>query len=280
MIIPNLRDLFWSDMVIAVQQTVRSDGYHVLLTHSEDSGEREREEIETLVSRCVDALLVASCADDCNALTLERVEKSGVPVLLFDRYADDLSPGVFTDDVGGARMAVQHLLLLGRRRIAHLAGDLRLSPARDRLRGYRAAMEDAGLSPIVIEAGFGEKNGYRAMQQLLERRDADSVFAVHDHSAIGALEAALERGVRVPEDMAIVGFSNTDCARHVTVPLTTISQAKQKLGETLASLAMQRIADKTVAQPRIVLPTQIVVRRSCGASEGVTSDHKKEGEEL
>lgn len=268
-IIPNLRHSFWSDIVIAVDQTVRSAGYHVILTHSDDSPKREHDEIDTLVSRRVDALLVASCAADCSAPRLERVERSGVPVLLFDRHADGLSlPGVFTDDIGGARVAVRHLLSLGRRRIAHLAGDLRLSPARDRLQGYQEVMREAGLPTIVIEAGFGEANGYRAMQELLDSHEVDAVFAFHDYSAIGALSAALARGVRIPEDIALVGFCNTDCAKHVTVPLTTVLQPTGEMGRQLAALTMQRIAETPIAEPRVVLPTTLIVRRSCGGAPG------------
>lgn len=264
-IIPNLRHAFWHEVIIAIEQGVRDAGYTVVITHSDDDPARERAEIELLVSRRVDALLIASCAPDCSAPALRRAETGGVPVLLFDRYAEQYPGiGVFSDDVGGARQAVRHLVSLGRRRIAHLAGDLRLSPARDRLQGYQEVMREVGLPPLVIEAGFGEENGYRAMQALLDGHGVDAVFAFHDYSAIGALSAALARGVRIPEDVALIGFCNTDCARHVAVPLTTVLQPVGEMGRQLASLVMQRIEEAPIAEPRVVLPTALIVRRSCG----------------
>jgi DNA-binding LacI/PurR family transcriptional regulator len=283
-IIPNLRHSFWLDMVLGVERVARSASYHVILTHADDDPALERGEIITLVSRRVDALLIASCAPDHNADFLREVESSGVPVLLFDRYGDAMStPGVYADDYGGAQIAVHHLASLGYTRIAHLAGDLQFSPARDRLAGYRDAVRDLHRPEIVVEAGFGEENGYRGMHRLLDDNGANAVFVVHDPSAIGALHAALDRGLRVPEDIAIVGFANMECAAHVAVPLTTISQPRQELGEALASLALQRIRGEPVAQTRLVLPTHLVVRRSCGAyllAAGTSvSNHRSKGEE-
>ncbi len=262
-IIPNLRHSFWHDVIIAIEQHVRSAGYTVVITHSDDDPERERSEIDLLVSRRVDALLVASCARDCNLAALERVDAQGVPVVLFDRYPERFTgPGVFTDDVGGARAVVQHLAGLGRTRIAHLAGDMAYSPARDRLRGYEDAMRELGLQSIVVAAGFGEENGYRAMQRLLNEGNADAVFAVHDYSAIGAMDAALERGLRLPEDIALVGYGATDCAKHVTVPLTTVVQPMELMGECIARQALNRVAGAKNADQRVVLPTSLIVRRS------------------
>ncbi len=274
-IIPNLRHSFWLDLVIAVERIVRESGYNVVLTHSDDSPERELSEIETLVSRRMDALMIASCAADCSAGALRRVEAAGVPVLVFDRYADGFSePGVFTDDVAGARTAVNHLVGLGRRRIAHLAGDRQHSPSRERLQGYTEAIEQAGLRPIIINAGYGEESGFNAMNRLLDWGEADAVFAVHDYSAIGALNAARTRGARVPEDISVVGFGNTDCASHVPVPLTTIAQPTKTMGEELARLALLLIADKSAHPARVIVPTRLVVRNSCGAASCCSGNSK------
>lgn len=262
-IIPNLRHSFWHDVIIAIEQQVRPAGYTVVITHSDDDPDRERSEIDLLVSRRVDALLVASCARDCNVPMLEKVDAQGVPVVLFDRYPDRFTgAGVFTDDVGGARAVTRHLAELGGGRIAHLAGDLAYSPARDRLRGYREALQELDLEPIVIEAGFGEENGYRAMERLLESGSADAVFAVHDYSAIGAMNAALAHGLRIPEDIALAGYGATDCSRHVTVPLTTVVQPIERMGECIAAQALDRVAGVKCAEQRVVLPTSLVVRRS------------------
>ncbi|MCC6729462.1 MAG: LacI family DNA-binding transcriptional regulator [Chthonomonadales bacterium] len=265
-IVPNLRHSFWLDMVIGVECVARAAGYQVFISHAADDPRTEREEIRALVSRRVDALLVASCDPDANADLMWEAEAGGVPVVLFDRHGERIAaPGVYADDAGGARQATAHLAGIGYRRIAHLAGDLRYSPARLRVAGYEATMHERGLTPLVREAGFGEPNGHRGMHALLEARAPEAVFVSHDPSAIGALHAALERGLRVPEDVAIVGFGDIECAAHVAVPLTTVSQPKVELGEALGALALRRIAGQACATERVVLPTHLVVRRSCGA---------------
>ncbi len=265
-IVPNLRHLFWLDMVRGVEQIARQSGYYVLLSHSNDDPELERGEIWALVSRRVDVLLVASSDPDANAGLMDEVAASGIPVVLFDRYgAREDIPGVYADDFGGAVQATRHLVELGYRRIAHLAGDLFYSPARDRAAGYRQVMAEAGLEPILMESGFGEENGYQGMQKLLDAHEVEAVFVSHDPSAIGALLATLDRGRRVPEEIALVGFADMECARHVAVPLTTVAQPKEELGEALGRLALGLLSGEASASSRLVLPTRLVVRRSCGA---------------
>jgi LacI family transcriptional regulator len=265
-IVPNLRHSFWLDMVRGVEQVARESGYHVLLSHSNDDPELEGEEIWTLVSRRMDALLVASSNPDANAALMREVAAGGVPVILFDRYGEQIdTPGVYADDFGGAVQATQHLVGLGYRRIAHIAGDMAYSPAQNRTAGYRHVIASAGLEPFVVEGGFGEENGYRGMLNLLETYDVEAAFVSHDPSAIGALRAAIDRGLRVPEDMALVGFADMECASHVAVPLTTVSQPKVELGRALGSLALRLLSGEADTSTRLVLPTQLVVRRSCGA---------------
>ncbi|NLI01189.1 MAG: LacI family transcriptional regulator [Chthonomonadales bacterium] len=265
-IIPNLRHSFWLEMVMGVEQVAHESGYHVFLSHSADDPVVEREEMWTLVGRRVAAVLIASCDPDGNADTIRDLVDEGVHVLMFDRHGrDPIVPGVYADDVGGAARATEHLVSLGYRRIAHLAGDLKFSPARARLSGYQQKLAEYGLDPIVQEAGFGEENGYLGMQALLRRARVDAVFVSHDPSAIGALQAALNSGLRVPEDVALVGFGNMDCAAHVAVPLTTVDQPRTDLGHALARLALRIIAGDADPSTTVVLPTGFVVRKSCGA---------------
>lgn len=265
-IVPNLRHSFWLDMVRGVEEVARQAGYHVLLSHSNDDVQLERGEIWTLVSRWVDVLLVASSDPDANADLMREVTASGVPVILFDRYGERIAtPGVYADDFHGAVQATQHLVGLGYRRIAHMAGDMAYSPAQERAAGYRHVMAEASLEPLVVEGGFGEENGYQGMRNLLDTHNVEAVFVSHDPSAIGALLATLDRGLRVPEDIALVGFADMQCASHVAVPLTTVSQPKVELGEALGHLALRLLSGEADASTRLVLPTRLVIRRSCGA---------------
>lgn len=265
-IVPNLRHSFWLEMVMGAERVARQGGFQVFLSHSADEAELEREEIWALVGRRVDAVLLASCDPDKNADVIEEVREEGVPVILFDRHGETVrSPGVYADDIGGARRATEHLLSLGYRAVAHLAGDMRFSPARARVQGYVEAMREHGAEPLIREAGFGEENGYKGMASLLDDGSVEAVFVSHDPSAIGALRATLDRGLRVPEDIAIVGFGNTECSAHVAVPLTTVCQPKLELGQVLGDLALRTLAGAADPSETIILPTGFVVRRSCGA---------------
>jgi LacI family transcriptional regulator len=168
-IFPSLRQTFWAEIVLGIERVAKASGYTVLFAHSDDRADVEREEIETLLARQVDALLIASSDPEANLDALRRAHTPHRPVVLFDRYAEGLeAPAVFCDDRDGARRLTEHLIGLGHRRIAHLAGPRGLSVARDRLRGYHDAMETAGLLPLVVECGFGEEAGRQGARALLD----------------------------------------------------------------------------------------------------------------
>lgn len=265
-IFPSLRQTFWADIVIGIEEVAKSEGYTVLLAHSNDQSEVEREEIETLLARQVDALLIASSDPEANADVLRRVCTSSRPLILFDRYARNLdAPGVFCDDRDGGRRATAHLIGLGYRRIAHLAGPPALSVARDRRLGYEDAMAAASLSEQIVECGFGEEAGRAGMRALLDLGPVEAVFAAHDPIAFGVLDVLKERGLCVPADIALVGYTDVDHARHLAVPLTVMAQPTLEMGRATARLALDLLAGRVPADTRLVLPASLIVRESCGA---------------
>lgn len=264
-LIPNLRHSFWLHMVIGIEEVAKREGYTVLICHSDDDPQVEQKEIRSLIGRQVEALLVASCDPDRNAPFLSALQYEHIPAVLFDRYSQALHlPYVGCDDIMGARIATEHLVRCGYQKIAHLAGDQSLSVGRDRLKGYQEVMQEARRQPIVEVCGFGEENGYKGFRRLFSREHPDAVFASHDPVAIGAMRAAFEMGLRIPEDVAIVGFADMDCAEHLWVPLTTVWQPKEELGRAAANLAM-RLLNGENADKHIILPIHLVIRQSCGA---------------
>ncbi len=266
-IFPSLGQTFWADIVRSIEQVAKANGYTVLFAHAGDRAEVEREEIHTLLARQVDALLVASSDPEGNIDVLRQVHGSDRPLVLFDRYAEGLNaPGVFCDDRDGARRATEHLIGLGYRRVVHLAGPANLSVARDRRRGYEDAMRAAGLPERVVECGFGEEAGRQGMRDLLEAGvEVEAVFAAHDPVAFGVMDVVSERGLRIPEDVALVGFTDVDHARHLAVPLTVMAQPTAEMGEATARLALDLLAGRVPPDTRIVLPARLIVRASCGA---------------
>ena len=274
-IFPSLRQLFWAEIVLGIEHVAKASGYTVLFAHSDDRVEVEREEIETLLARQVDALLIASSDPEANLEALRRAHAPHRPVVLFDRYAESLeAPAVFCDDRDGSRRLTEHLIGLGHRLIGHLAGPTSLSVARDRLRGYLDAVESAGLPPVVVECGFGEEAGRRGARALLDGGPVDAVFAAHDPVAFGVLDVLTARGLRVPHDVALVGYPDVEHAEHLAVPLTVMAQPTFAMGEATAQLALDLLSGRVSARTRLVLPARLIVRQSCGAhlrTAGVTA---------
>jgi LacI family transcriptional regulator len=215
-------------------------------------------------------LLIGARLDDP---VIARCRKTGAPFVLVNNAArePDVS-SVDCDNVSGARAAVRHLLDLGHRRIALIAGPENSSNARDRRRGYEEAIRAAGLTPdpgLVMPGNFVEEGGRRAMEALLARPDPPTaVFAANDVLALGAIAALRAAGRRIPDDVALVGFDDIPVARYVEPRLTTIRQPIYDIGRRAAEIVLDHAAfppDSPPPPDREVLQTQLVVRESCGA---------------
>lgn len=220
-----------------------------------------------LRNRMVDGFIIASIgADDPLIDHLVRVAPHFVMVERPQRYEDRIS-SVTVDNIAAGRVATQHLIKLGYRRIAHITGHLNIADGHDRLLGYRQALEAADIpydTDLVYVGAFSTTAGYHGMQALLPKRP-DAVFAASDQSASGVLQALQEAGLRVPEDVGVVGFDDLDVAIKVTPPLTTIQQPVQQKGAAAVALLLDLISGKKQRPQQIVLPFQLVIRQSCGA---------------
>ncbi|WP_233563063.1 LacI family DNA-binding transcriptional regulator [Micromonospora musae] len=190
---------------------------------------------------------------------------TGVPAVLVEPGVDGELPSVSVDQVAGARLAVEHLLALGHETVVHIAGPRDWLEARDRLEGWRLALETAGRRvPPVITGDWSPRAGYEIGQSLAERRDVSAVFCANDHQALGLLRALHQRRVRVPEDVSVVGFDDIPEAEYFTPPLTTVRQDFDEVGRrcvaALLDLLNGSVGD---ARPSPVEPT-LVVRASSG----------------
>jgi DNA-binding LacI/PurR family transcriptional regulator len=207
-----------------------------------------------------------------------RLEETGLPIVL-GGLPTGFTPTSYVDvdNHAGARMAVDHLVARGRRRIAAIAGPQDMVAGVARLEGYRAALSDAGLDPVGGAAGdggregvelvaygqFGEDSGEAAMDELLARRpDLDAVFAASDPMAFGAMRALKRAGRRIPEDVAVVGFDGSPAAARTEPALTTVDQPAEAMGRHMARLLLARIAGDPVDEPAVVLVPDLVVRAS------------------
>jgi DNA-binding LacI/PurR family transcriptional regulator len=193
----------------------------------------------------------------------ERLHRAGVPVVCNGwLLTPSPVPCVDVENEGGARAAVRHLLDLGRRRIATIAGPQDMSAGIDRLTGYRAEMSDSSRRSLIAVGDFTRGSGEQAMTQLLaDDPDLDAVFVANDPMAEGALRALRRAGRRVPDDVAVVGFDDMDFARYTEPPLTTVRQPITDIGRTVARQVLRLVAGEAIERV-VVLPTELVVRES------------------
>jgi LacI family transcriptional regulator len=197
----------------------------------------------------------------------EPLVASQTPMVGVGRSDDSRISFVDIDNRGSAQQATSHLLRLGHQRVATIAGPQFAPAAVDRLAGYKAAIEAFGLrvdEDLIVEGDFSEAGGRSAMRALLEKRP-DAVFAASDRMAAGALNAIRAAGLRVPDDIALAGFDDMPFAAELEPPLTTIRQRPENLGAAAVSLLLDLIADPASPAKRTILPTELVVRASCGS---------------
>lgn len=265
LIVPDLVHPFFAELAKSLSVTLRESGRALIMASSEEDNDVEAQEVRTLLSRGVDVLLLASCRP-----ALPDVSDLQKPILLIDRNFPQLRANfVGTDDVKAGEMATEHLISQGRRTIAHIGGD-QSSTALDRMRGYHQALERHGLKGedglVMLRSHFeetGDLAGYQCMQILLRsERKPDAVFCYNDLTALGAIKATLDAGLRVPEDIAFVGCGNMRYSDYLQVPLSTVDQGTMQLGQTAASFALD--LDKNPEQPSrsFLITPKLVIRRS------------------
>ena len=272
LVVPDLVHPFFGEFAKAIGGLLRQHGLALVLASSEEDPEVERQEIHTLLSRGVDVLLVASCQPEPFDVELFREHKT--PFLLVDRNFPSLDANfVGSNDIEVGKLATQHLIDIGRKRIAHIAGR-GMSPSVNRLQGYKDALTAAGFEVrpelIVTRDRFeetGDSAGYQAMQELLARTPRpDAVFCYNDLSAIGAMKAAMDAGLQIPQDIAFVGCGNLRYAEYLKVPLTSIDHSTQQMGERAAQLALHLATTPAAPVQAILTPPKLVVRQSSVAS--------------
>lgn len=255
---------YFAGILRGVSSALAEADLQLLLTLVRDRRERDRFAHFAAAHRVDGVLLVSVHADDPLPDLLERLD---VPAVLGGRRsAGEAVPFVDSDNEGGARLAVGHLLDVGRREIATVTGPLDMHAARCRLDGYRAALRAAGRSApeqLVAHGDFSEEGGHTAMTALLARRPGlDAVFCASDLMAAGALRALRGAGRTVPGDVALVGFDDSAVARRTDPPLTSVRQPMEEMGRTMARLLVEQITRRAARPDPVVLPTALVRRAS------------------
>jgi LacI family transcriptional regulator len=270
-IIPDLMHSFFVEIIAGIEPVASSRGYGLLLCSSSENPEKEQSELEMLRSRQVDGIVLASAHGSGITGLLQQLTKQGTTLVMIDR---DDHPGVkchrvLTDDERVGHLATDHLLDLGRRAIAHIGGPA-IVHAKRREMGWRDALRARDIKAPdewIVRGGFMESEGYQAMKRLLDvRPKIDAVFAANDPSAIGAMKAIWEAGLRVPDDIAVVGVGDIALGDLLRVPLTTVGWSRTDQGRHAAELMLNSLDEDNDAEPqRIIIPPRLIARASSGA---------------
>lgn len=269
LVVPDLLHPFFAEVAKALSSTIRSKGYYLIVSSSEEDSDLEYREIRQLQARRLDALVVASTGDSITQF--EQMDEKNELFLLIDRDLPGLSANyVGTNDEAAGRIATEHLIDIGCRRIAHVRGRANSTGLR-RYEGYRQALQSRGvpcdddfvISRTKVDTQSFE-HGAEAMRLLLQRNVLpDGVFCYNDPLAIGALHAILEAGLRIPEDIAVIGCGNLHYDGLLRVALSSIDQHSQQIGQRAGELVLSMIESKQRPRARsYVLEPALVVRAS------------------
>lgn len=270
LIIPATTDPIFARVQLAIEQTAQELGYDLLFAQSLGKPEREEAALRRFLARRVDGIFISPVYRLGPASALfEEIQRRAVPTVILGHSAPFCAafPSVETDDIAAAAAATRHLIELGHTRIAFLAGPMVSPAAADRLEGYRRALREAGIPEddrLVFNAGSTVEDGAAAALQFIqETPHATAIQAVSDLVAIGAANALLNQGVRIPQDLSVVGYGNILTSEFFRVPLTTVRQPKLRLGTVAMDLMMALIRREPARSRR--LAAELVHRQSTAA---------------
>lgn len=265
LLLPDFTHPFFAEVAKAVAETVRPHGYHVIISYFEEDPDLEKNEADSLMGRQVDGIIAASAQSSPDLF--EGILARKVPLVLIDRPIPGVPASfVGVDNEAIGKLATAHLIAQGCTRIAHLRGP-KIGIASARMAGYRQTLQkhDLPMSPrYVVGARYIDSTGYSAMRKLLQQPPIpDGVFCYNDPVAIGAMRAITEAGLRIPQDVAVVGAGNVHYSDVLAVPLTTVDQGTVQIGRKAAELLMEQIGAKKKPRTRkILISPRLVVRQS------------------
>ena len=268
-LLPDLHGEFFSEVIRGIDQTAQRSGYHLLVSGSHND-KREIEAALRAMRGRVDGLIVMSPDIDSAALVANLPASS--PVVLLNCFVDgDAFDALTIDNYGGAHAMVRHLVASGHERIAFIKGPERNYDAAERLRGYRAALDDAGIAhdaALEFDGDFTESGGHEAAQLIAALRPRPTaVFAANDSMTIGALAAFRDAGMRAPDDIAVAGFDDIPIARYMSPPLTSVRVPISEMGERAVGMLLHAVENKNQhVKQQHTLPTTLVIRASCGGA--------------
>ena len=275
-IVPLLSHYYFSSVISGIEELAYKLGYKVIICQSAESYDREVIVSQTLLSSKIDGLIVSISRETSNSDHFKLYQKKNVPIVFFDRVCPDMKvSSVTVDDYQGAFTAVEHLIMGGRRKIAHFAGPPLLQISQQRIKGYKDALMKHGLpfdDKLLIDCGSGleQENGSMATQHMLDAGiRPDAIFAFCDPLAIGVMMTLKKNQIKIPNEVAVVGFCDEPIATVIEPPLSSLIQPAFQIGESSVELLINQIKSQQPLIENKVLQAELRVRESSGGMQSL-----------
>ncbi|NYE06319.1 LacI family repressor for deo operon, udp, cdd, tsx, nupC, and nupG [Bacillus niacini] len=264
-VVPDITNTFFSAVLRGIESVAIENGYQVLLGDARNNVDTETSYLTILGQKKADGLILLTARTDQKIL--EELSHDYPVVLACEYYEGTQLPTVSIDNVSSARKATEYLISLKHKRIGHISGPLNVVVGRDRCKGFHQAMAKHGLSvdPSLVQEGeFSFESGFNLMMKFLSLEEPPTaIFAGNDEMAMGAVKAAKSKGVRVPEDLSVVGFDDIKFASIFEPALTTIAQPTFDMGQKAMHLLLKIINDEELEKNQFILSDKLIVRNSC-----------------
>ncbi len=268
-IVPMVDRSFFSSVIRGIEEIANGANYNVMICQTYENPEKEIATVEALLNARVDGIIASHAKNTLNFDHFLKVKERGIPLILFDRSNDELEvSNVVIDDFLGAYKATEHLIQQGCIRIAHFTNTRKISIYKERLRGYREALLNNNLAydeSLVVASDLQLEDGRNSMLQLLKLNEIpDGVFSASAYGILGALQILKENGIKVPEEVALVGFSNEPFTSFTDPSLSTVEQHSMRIGNTAAEIFLEEVSDtiKKFIPQKIVLKPELIIRQS------------------
>ncbi len=265
-VVSDIENPHFTEMVRAAEDAAYAGGHRVLLCNTDENPVKQQDYLGVLAAERVVGVILSPT--DPDAREIGELLDHGIAVVAFDRaVADRRADAVVVDNAGGARLGIEHLLACGHTRVGFVGGPTAVETGAERLAGYEAALNAAGLEPRVADGGFRAEGGHHAAGALVDE-GVTALLVANNLMAIGALQALRERGLRVPSDVALVSIDDPLWAELIDPPLTTLAQPVRRMAEAAVGLLLQRLEGSDSEPQRLVFDLELRHRGSCCERNG------------
>lgn len=266
-VVPEIANNFFANTINGIEDIAFDRGYHVTIYQTHEDASRERVHIEHVVSRKMDGLLISMIGDKSNLSVFEELAKKNFPMVFFDRVPSFVAHKVVADNFNGAFQATEHLLLSGKKRIAHVASQSTSSVSHERIAGYKAALEKYNIpfdESLIHYCGTDSQEAFETISEIIATKQPDAIFTGSDRLALQSYEVLRKLNIKVPEELAYIGFTNLSVANLLSPPLTTVVQPSFEMGQMAAKMLLDLIEQKKPIEvfETKKLSTELCIRES------------------